>query len=129
MLEQEMEQINSLQDLLGKSVKMSKFEIARNFKDFCESTSLHGYNYLHMTTSITLKIFWSIVITTMTGTGIWFLVKNTNDYMTSSIVTNIESTSGQLTVSMNCKIVCTDNVQAYSSSTLLGCCFSIIDNM
>ena len=100
MLEQEMEQINSLQDLQGKSVKMSKFEVARNFKDFCESTSLHGYNYLHMTTSITLKIFWSIVITTMTGTGIWFLVKNTNDYMTSSIVTNIESTSGQLTVSM-----------------------------
>ena len=99
MLEQEMEQINSLQDLQGKSVKMSKFEVARNFKDFCESTSLHGYNYLHMTTSITLKIFWSIVISTMTSIGIWFLVKNTNDYMTSSIVTNIESTSGQLTVS------------------------------
>ena len=78
---------------------MAKFQAAKNFKDFCESTSLHGYNYLHMTTSIALKIFWFIVITIMTGTGIWFLVKNTKDYMKSSIVTNIESTSGQLTVS------------------------------
>ena len=78
---------------------MSKIQAARNFKDFCESTSLHGYNYLHMTTSITLKIFWFIVIIIMTGTGIWFLAKNTKDYMKSSIVTNIESTSGQLTVS------------------------------
>ena len=78
---------------------MSKFQAARNFKDFCESTSLHGYNYLYMTTSITLKIFWLIVLTIMTGTGIMFLVRNTNDYMKSSIVTNIESTSGNLTVS------------------------------
>ena len=78
---------------------MYKFQAARNFRDFCESTSLHGYNYLHMTTSITLKIFWIIVIIAMTVTGIAFLVKNTKDYLKSSIVTNIESTSGNLTVS------------------------------
>ena len=78
---------------------MSKFQAARNFKDFCESTSLHGYNYLHMTTSITLKIFWIIIITAMTVLGIVFLAKNTRDYLRSSIVTNIESTSGNLTVS------------------------------
>ena len=78
---------------------MSKFQAAKNFHDFCESTSLHGYNYLHMTTSITLKIFWIIVIIAMTVTGIAFLVKNTKDYLKSNIVTNIESTSGNLTVS------------------------------
>ena len=78
---------------------MSKFQAIRNFKDFCESTSLHGYNYLHMTASIALKIFWFIVITTMTVIAIVFVVKNTNDYVKSDIVTNIESTSGQLTVS------------------------------
>lgn len=85
---------------------MSKFQATRNFKEFCESTSLHGYNYLHMTTSISLRIFWIIVITAMTVTGIVFLVKNTKDYMKSSIVTNIESTSGTLTVST--RVVCND---------------------
>ena len=78
---------------------MAKFQAAKNFKDFCESTSLHGYNYLHMTASITLKIFWIIVITTMTVSGMVLLVRNTLVYMQSSIVTNIESTSGNLTVS------------------------------
>ena len=80
---------------------MTKFQAAKNFRDFCESTSLHGYNYLHMTASIALKIFWIIVITIMTVAGMVLLVRNTLVYMKSSIVTNIESTSGNLTVSGN----------------------------
>ena len=78
---------------------MAKFQATKNFRDFCESTSLYGYNYLHMTASITLKIFWIIVIITMTVAGMVLLVRNTLVYMQSSIVTNIESTSGNLTVS------------------------------
>ena len=94
-----MEQLNSTQTLHEKSNNMSKFEAARIFKDFSEATSLHGYNYLYMTTYITLKTFWSIIIATMTVIGIVFVVRNTSAYLKSNIVTNIESTSGQLTVS------------------------------
>ena len=95
----EMEQLNSSQKLHEKSNNMSKFETARIFRDYCEATSLHGYNYLYMTTCITVKVFWFVIIATMTVIGIVFLVRNTTAYLKSSIVTNIESTSGQLTVS------------------------------
>ena len=95
----EMEQLNSSQKLHEKSNNVSKFETARIFRDFCEATSLHGYNYLYVATSITIKVFWFVIITTMTVIGIVFLVRNTTAYLKSSIVTNIESTSGQLTVS------------------------------
>ena len=72
----------------------------RILKDFCDSTSLHGYNYLSNSTSIAQKVFWVIVITTMTVTGIALLVQNTGDFCNSRIVTTINSSSAPLDVSM-----------------------------
>ena len=77
---------------------MFKSQASKSFKDFCESTSLHGYTYLYMTSSITLKIFWIVVLLTMTSLGIMFLVRNTEDFVKSRIVTNIESASANLSV-------------------------------
>ena len=79
---------------------MSKSKIIgkRILQEFCESTSLHGYNYLYMTSSIILKLFWTSIILAMTGIAIHFLVKNTNEYMKSNIVTSIESATANLTV-------------------------------
>ena len=72
----------------------------RILKDFCESTSLHGFNYLSNGTSIAQKVFWVIVITTMTVMGISLLVQNTGDFCNSRIVTTINSSSAPLDVSM-----------------------------
>ena len=72
----------------------------RILKDFCESTSLHGFNYLSNGTCIAQKIFWVIVITTMTVMGISLLVQNTGDFCNSRIVTTINSSSAPLDVSM-----------------------------
>ena len=77
---------------------MPKSKAVRVFQQFCESTSLHGYNYLYMTSSVVFKIFWTSIILAMTGLAITFLVKNTNEYMKSNIVTNIESATAHLTV-------------------------------
>ena len=82
------------------STNLTKSHISRALKDFCESTSLHGYNYLYSTDSITLKTLWIIIILIATGTGITFLVSNTNSYMNSKIVTNIESATVSLDVSI-----------------------------
>ena len=70
----------------------------RVFKEFCESTSLHGYNYLYIGNSIFLKIIWTIIILAMTCLGGWFLMNNTIDYMNAILVTNIESFSAPLKV-------------------------------
>ena len=68
-------------------------------KDFCQSTTLHGYSYLSNTESIIAKILWGIVIFVATGLGIAFLVSNTKAYMKATIVTNIESETFPLDVS------------------------------
>ena len=68
-------------------------------KDFCESTSLHGYSYLYIATSIFMKVLWVFVIVAMTALGIVFVVINTNDYLEANIVTTIESSTAPLEVS------------------------------
>ena len=68
-------------------------------KDFCESTSLHGYSYLYIVTSIFMKVLWVFVIVAMTALGIVFVVINTNDYLEANIVTTIESSTNPLEVS------------------------------
>ena len=76
--------------------KMSaKFNI---FKEFCTSTSLHGYSYLHNVNSIILKFIWAIVILIMTGTAILLSIHNTKDYLRSRLQTNIESSTAPLKV-------------------------------
>ena len=68
--------------------------------EFCESTSLHGYSYLYNANSMCLRVMWIFVILLMTYLGISFVLKNTNDYMNSRILTSIETSSGSLNVSM-----------------------------
>ena len=70
----------------------------KTFQDFCESTSLHGYSYLYIAKSKVLKIFWVLVLITMTGLSTVFLVRNTRDYFKKNIVTIIESSTEDLTV-------------------------------
>ena len=68
------------------------------FKDFCESTSLHGYSYLFIGNSIFLKIIWTIVILLMTCVGATFLTNNTVDYWNARLFTTLESSSAPLKV-------------------------------
>ena len=77
----------------------SKTETVKVFKEFCESTSLHGFPYLFIAESIILRSIWLIVILGFTCLGNYFLVANTNDYLSSGIVTTIESSSASLDVS------------------------------
>ena len=78
---------------------MNDNQILKVFKDFCESTSLHGYGYLYSADFIFLKIVWITIILTMTALGIFFLAKHTREYLDSSILTTIETSSASLSVS------------------------------
>ena len=50
--------------------------------------------------SIAQKVFWVIVITTMTAIGISLLIQNTGDFVDSRIITTIDSSSAPLDVSI-----------------------------
>ena len=68
-------------------------------KYFCESTSLHGFSFLSMANGVFTKLVWILAIISMTVVGAVLLLKNTNDFMNSRLVTNIESSTAPLSVS------------------------------
>ena len=63
------------------------------------ATSLHGYGYLHSVNSMALKVVWALVIVIMTGLGVMFVAINTEKYFEARIITNIESSTANLSVS------------------------------
>ena len=67
-------------------------------KNFCESTSLHGFSFLSMANSVHTKLVWILAIISMTVVGAVFLMRHTNDFMNSRLVTNIESSTATLSV-------------------------------
>ena len=81
---------------------MSKSNTRKVLKDFCESTSLHGYGYIYNNDSIVLKLFWLFVIFSMTGLGILLLVQNTIEFLEHGIYTTTETSSAPISVSNQC---------------------------
>ena len=78
-----------------------KEEGGHKVRNFCKSTSLHGYNFLINVNSFFWKLFWFIVILLFTSLGIGLLVTNTFDYFNRTVVTTIDSSSADLEVSMS----------------------------
>ena len=83
----------------NKGPKLSKSNTGRNLKEFCESTSLHGYGYIYNNESITLKLFWLFIILNVTGLGIFFLVTNTMEFLEHKVYTTTETSSAPISVS------------------------------
>ena len=77
----------------------SKVQTPKVLKDFCESTTLHGYSYFHIADSVLAKTVWAFIILLASGIGINFLVINAKAYMKATITTSIESSSDNLHVS------------------------------
>ena len=68
-------------------------------KKFCESTSLHGFSFMYNANTIAEKLIWIFAIVAMMGVITFFVVDNTDAYLKSRIVTNIESSAANLDVS------------------------------
>ena len=79
-------------------VNMTKRNTRKVFNEFCESTSLHGYNYWYNADSVILKVAWAFVILAATCLGIVFLANQTKEYIDGTILTTIETSSAPLNV-------------------------------
>ena len=110
--------------------KVSEQQTPKLLKDFCKSTSLHGYSYLQVVDSVLAKTIWAIIILLATGTGLNFLVINTKAYMKATITTSIESSLDNLHVSNQrfqfLKQQRKSNQFCYHK---IGCCISIYNNL
>ena len=83
----------------NQKTKRCKSNTRKVLKDFCESTSLHGYGYIYNNNSTFLKSFWLLVIVSTTGLGIFLLVQNTIEFLEHEIYTTTETSSAPLSVS------------------------------
>ena len=72
---------------------------AKILEEFCELTSLHGFSFLNKANTIAVKLIWIFAIIVMMGVGTQFIVNNTDAYINSRLVTNIESSTANLSVS------------------------------
>ena len=107
--------------------KMSKLQASKALKDFCESTTLHGYSHFYIADSTFSKMFWAIIMLVTTGIGITLLVINTKAYMDATIVTNIESVFDNLHVSnlRRGRGAILETINFKSNCDSLGCRISI----
>ena len=77
----------------------SEGRTAKIIEEFCDLTSLHGFSFLNKANTIAVKLVWISAIIGMMGVGTQFLVNNTSAYINSRLVTNIESSTANLSVS------------------------------
>ena len=80
---------------------MIKSSARKVLNDFCESTSLHGYNHWYNADSLILKVAWTFVILAATCLGAAFLANQTKEYFNGTILTTIETSSASLDVSIS----------------------------
>ena len=79
----------------------SDSKTGKMIEEFCELTSLHGFSFMYKAKNITVKMIWIIAIISVIGIGVFFLIGNTEAYIQSRLVTNIESSTANLSVSTN----------------------------
>ena len=79
----------------------STSKTGKMIEEFCELTSLHGFSFMYKAKNITVKMIWIIAIISVIGIGVFFLIGNTEAYIQSRLVTNIESSTANLSVSTN----------------------------
>ena len=80
---------------------MAKRSTRKVFNEFCESTSLHGYNYWYNADSAIMKVAWVFVILAATCLGIVFLANQTKEYIDGRVLTTIETSTASLDVRMS----------------------------
>ena len=84
---------------------MTKMNKARStFTDFCHSTSLHGWQHLtethhhHQTSG---KYMWVLIVVASIGVASFFLFTSVDDFTSKYVVTNIDTTTAPLNVSID----------------------------
>jgi hypothetical protein len=68
----------------------------KNFENFCEETSLHGWSYLNNKMNKFWKMIWMLFIFLIIGTSIYVIEMNIKSYLQATTVTTIDSTIASL---------------------------------
>ena len=70
-----------------------------SFHEFCQQTSLHGWQYLGKGGGTKGKIVWLFIVLASLGVASVFLFTQAEDFLNRSVVTTIQTTTASLQVS------------------------------
>ena len=74
-----------------------------NFSEFCERTSLHGWQHIHRVNTRKGRIVWLSIVLASLSVALLFLTTATKDFANRAVVTTIETTTASLQVSLRKK--------------------------
>ena len=86
---------------LNKKPKVAK-NCNESEKYFCHETSLHGWKYLNLEENLFLKMVWIFVLASACITSAFFMYYYTNQFLSATIVTSIDSTIAPIEVKVDC---------------------------
>ena len=70
-----------------------------SFHEFCQQTSLHGWQYLGKGGGTKGKIVWLFIVLASLGVASVFLFTSAEDFVNRAVVTTIQTTTASLQVS------------------------------
>jgi hypothetical protein len=82
----------------GNLTRVEKTKSA--FNDFCRSTSLHGWHHLIETHQHRGVYMWIFIVVASIGVASFFLFTSVDDFTSKYVVTNIDTTTAPLDVSL-----------------------------
>ena len=93
---------------MNKSSRGKK--ILQGCSQYCQQTSLHGWQYVDSESSIICKLIWIIIVISCNITAIGFMVTHFQDFIAATTVTNIESSTASLNeITFPSVYVCNEN--------------------
>ena len=73
-----------------------KNRIHQRFSLFCQQTTIHGWQYIDSEPGYLKKITWCLIVLICVGSAGFFMIANIDQYMNSTTVTTIESSTTPL---------------------------------
>ena len=70
-----------------------------NFREFCQQTSLHGWQHIQRVHTVKGRIVWFSIVLASLAVASLFLATAAKDFVLRSVVTTIETTTAPLQVS------------------------------
>ena len=80
----------------GEKVETNQNNLVQGFYQFCQQTSLHGWNYIQSESGIIRKTVWFILILFHYVIATVFIWKNFQEYSSATTITTIQSTTASL---------------------------------
>ena len=84
-------------DLLAGNGNQMKMSGGTWFRKYCESTSLHGWQYIYHSSQKGWRLLWMGMVLSSVIIAFFFVFKQTSEFTKATVVTTVDTTTAPLT--------------------------------